>query len=295
MRALWQACQDLCRAKGGSAELRLEKVASLAALLGQRRWRGVVVAAGAAVGALPEAKAAGLPDLLELVRGYSLDVERRRGGSGNDDDNDGRDEGESGVYPPDAPSLLGKPYLASRGGQALVVGAAAAPAALEKPTPEDALRLCCRRREGDGDGDDGGNDDNAAAATAAAERELLEGAARAWPPFAVGGGNEKWRVARVRSGVRAVPPRSPEGALPLVGRLALRTGDDGGGDAEVWVVAGLGARGLVYHAWLGELAARGLLERTEAHIPRELLRWREEGEKRRRRRAAASASASVPA
>lgn len=282
MCALWRACQDLCRAKGGSAELRREPVPSVGALLRQRRWRGVVVAAGAAVGALPEAREAGLAEALELVRGYSLDVVERGGENGEEEEEDGDNHNGRGSpsYPPGAPSLLGKPYLASRGGRALVVGAAAAPDALARPTPEEALRLCCAGRGGEGDDDDegvGGDKDEDASAAAAAERELLEGAARAWPPFSGG----RWRVARVRSGVRAVPPRSPEGALPLVGRLfgvggaAAAGGEEDEEDVvEVWVVAGLGARGLVYHAWLGQLAARGVVERSEAHVPPELLRWR---------------------
>ena len=41
----------------------------------------------------------------------------------------------------------------------------------------------------------------------------------------------------------------------------------------VWLCVGLGARGLVYHAWLGQLVARGILECTEEHVPPELLGW----------------------
>jgi glycine/D-amino acid oxidase-like deaminating enzyme len=42
----------------------------------------------------------------------------------------------------------------------------------------------------------------------------------------------------------------------------------------VWLCVGLGARGLVYHAWLGQLVAKGILDDTEKHIPPELLAWR---------------------
>jgi hypothetical protein len=42
----------------------------------------------------------------------------------------------------------------------------------------------------------------------------------------------------------------------------------------VWLLVGLGARGLVYHAWLGRLAARAVVEGSEAHLPPELLAWR---------------------
>ncbi len=46
-----------------------------------------------------------------------------------------------------------------------------------------------------------------------------------------------------------------------------------GGGRRWWVVAGLGARGLVYHAWLGRLAAAAVLADDEALLPAELRRW----------------------
>ena len=72
------------------------------------------------------------------------------------------------------------------------------------------------------------------------------------------------QVQKVRSGVRALPPRSSEGAIPLAGRL----------DGRVWIVLGLGARGLVYHAWLGKLLSQAILAGDDALLPEELLRWR---------------------
>lgn len=41
-----------------------------------------------------------------------------------------------------------------------------------------------------------------------------------------------------------------------------------------WVIGGLGARGLVYHAWLGELVAKAVLNDSEDSFPKELLRWK---------------------
>ena len=38
-------------------------------------------------------------------------------------------------------------------------------------------------------------------------------------------------------------------------------------------MGGLGARGLVYHAWLGELLAQAVLNDDEGFLPEELLRW----------------------
>lgn len=44
---------------------------------------------------------------------------------------------------------------------------------------------------------------------------------------------------------------------------------------SVWLLVGLGARGLVYHAWLGKLVAQGVLTNSEDQIPEELMSWRE--------------------
>ena len=76
----------------------------------------------------------------------------------------------------------------------------------------------------------------------------------------------RWRVAGVRTGVRALPPRDENGSLPLAGRL--------GSGHNLWVVAGLGARGLVYHAWLGALLAKAVLSNDASVIPEQLQRWR---------------------
>jgi hypothetical protein len=42
----------------------------------------------------------------------------------------------------------------------------------------------------------------------------------------------------------------------------------------VWLLVGLGARGLVYHAWLGQLVAQAVLSNSEQQLPQELLSWR---------------------
>lgn len=49
-----------------------------------------------------------------------------------------------------------------------------------------------------------------------ASRALLPDGERLWKPV------NGWRVRRVRTGVRALPPRTDKGAMPLAGRL-----DDG--------------------------------------------------------------------
>ena len=43
-------------------------------------------------------------------------------------------------------------------------------------------------------------------------------------------------------GVRALPPKSDKGRLPIMGRV-----DE---EEDVWAFVGLGARGLLYHAYV---------------------------------------------
>ncbi|KAG1668890.1 hypothetical protein FOA52_016059 [Chlamydomonas sp. UWO 241] len=98
-------------------------------------------------------------------------------------------------------------------------------------------------------------------AVSSAASSLLAAGAAAWPPLT------RWRIASVRSGMRAVPPRTHAGALPLVGRLAA--------GRRWWLVGGLGARGLVYHAWLGAITAAAVLDDDEGRVAAEGLdAWR---------------------
>jgi len=41
----------------------------------------------------------------------------------------------------------------------------------------------------------------------------------------------------------------------------------------VWLLLGLGARGFVYHAWLGKVLAAAVINDDEALLPTELLAW----------------------
>eukprot|EP00854_Cymbomonas_tetramitiformis_P009527 gene9527-biopygen9724 len=127
-----------------------------------------------------------------------------------------------------APSLLGPTYIAAHGPSRLVIGSrkqwgVAAATALNSGESEEEAR--------------------------SAAAELLPKAEALCPAL-----NANWQVERVRSGVRAVPPRTPKGALPLVGLVqgvwgsSEATGD--GAESRVWMHVGLGARGLVYHAWI---------------------------------------------
>eukprot|EP00891_Asterochloris_glomerata_P002033 jgi/Astpho2/2033/Aster-x0499 len=152
---------------------------------------------------------------------------------------------EAGVpaeaWPEGAPSLLGPTYLAARGCREVVVGATKRYGL----TPQQALQECRRVVED-------------WTSRNAAKRGLLPKAAQLWEPL------RGWQVQKVRSGVRALPPRLSEGAIPLAGRL----------DGHVWLILGLGARGLVYHAWLGKLLSQAILAGDDALLPEELLRWK---------------------
>jgi glycine/D-amino acid oxidase-like deaminating enzyme len=73
--------------------------------------------------------------------------------------------------------------------------------------------------------------------------------------------------------VRALPPRSQLGSVPLVGRLPPELGNPE--ERPWWLLVGLGARGLVYHAWLARQLARAALAGDESLLDPELRRWQQ--------------------
>ena len=81
-----------------------------------------------------------------------------------------------------------------------------------------------------------------------AEAQLLPALLKLFPPLAEAG-----RATTARAGVRAIPPRGPEGACPLAGRA-----HSAAGQTNVWMIGGMGSRGLLYHAlvakWLVDAA-----------------------------------------
>ena len=64
-------------------------------------------------------------------------------------------------------------------------------------------------------------------------------------------------VLRVEAGVRALPPRSHLGYVPIAGRVRARE----------WILSGLGSRGLIHHAMLGRAVAAAVMSGDESHIP----------------------------
>jgi hypothetical protein len=73
--------------------------------------------------------------------------------------------------------------------------------------------------------------------------------------------------------VRALPPRTSLGSVPLAGKLPPALGNPEG--RPWWLLVGLGARGLVYHAWLARQLAEAALAGDEGLLDRELLRWQQ--------------------
>ncbi len=74
--------------------------------------------------------------------------------------------------------------------------------------------------------------------------------------------------------MRALPPRTEQGSIPQVGRLV--------NNKAWWFVGGLGARGVLYHAWLAQTLARAVVADDESVVdPPELLSWKPIAQARR--------------
>jgi glycine/D-amino acid oxidase-like deaminating enzyme len=65
--------------------------------------------------------------------------------------------------------------------------------------------------------------------------------------------------------VRALPPRRHAGKLPLLGRLH--------NTPNAWLIGGLGARGLVYHAFLAKMLVSAIVADDESMLLDELTAW----------------------
>ncbi|KAK6942252.1 FAD dependent oxidoreductase [Dillenia turbinata] len=81
-----------------------------------------------------------------------------------------------------------------------------------------------------------------------------------------------WTFVGARAGLRAMPPLTPLGSLPLLGCIDDYVG--GNYSCKYWLFGGLGSRGLLYHAWLGKLMAQAVLACNEDLIPPELTSWK---------------------
>lgn len=72
----------------------------------------------------------------------------------------------------------------------------------------------------------------------------------------------EWKVAGTSVGMRALPPRSADGSIPIACRV---TG--AGEDVGIWLFSGLGSRGLLHHAYLGRLIAKAVVSGQDKIIP----------------------------
>ncbi|KAI3714973.1 hypothetical protein L6452_21936 [Arctium lappa] len=97
-------------------------------------------------------------------------------------------------------------------------------------------------------------------------KELLPKAAAVYP------GITKWAFKGASAGLRAMPPLTGNGSLPLLGRIDDFISQTHA--SKFWLFSGLGSRGLLYHAWLGKLMAQAVLACDEEVIPSELTSWR---------------------
>lgn len=98
--------------------------------------------------------------------------------------------------------------------------------------------------------------------------ELLPKASAVYPEI------DKWEFAGARAGLRAMPPVTSHGSLPLLGCVDQLVGAAEGGPCKFWVFGGLGSRGLLYHGWLGKLIAKAVLCCKEELLPSELTSWK---------------------
>ena len=96
--------------------------------------------------------------------------------------------------------------------------------------------------------------------------ELLPKASAIYPAI------EKWFFTGASAGLRAMPPLTPHGSLPLLGCLDDFVG--GSYTCKYWLFGGLGSRGLLYHGWLGKLMAQAVLSCNEDLLPSELTDWK---------------------
>ncbi|KAJ9163000.1 hypothetical protein P3X46_022723 [Hevea brasiliensis] len=85
-------------------------------------------------------------------------------------------------------------------------------------------------------------------------------------------GIKDWTFTGAKAGLRAMPPQTPQGSLPLLGCVNDFVGDNC--ICKYWLFGGLGSRGLLYHARLGNLMAQAVLSCNEELIPTELTSWK---------------------
>ena len=166
----------------------------------------------------------------------------------------------------DGYSLLGKAYVVKPERDKAVVGAVHSDT---KPTAEDALG--CKHHHM--------SDENAASSDFRGESEGMEDIAelvlergRSIYPRLL----DDYCVNSVHAGVRGLPPKTGNsGRLPIMGRVEWAEDEIGSSLASpCWMFLGLGARGLLYHAYGAKKLTQAIASDDESLLPAELLRWK---------------------
>ncbi|BFI28697.1 hypothetical protein MPTK2_2g22170 [Marchantia polymorpha subsp. ruderalis] len=244
LEALWMACESFAKKSsttgcpGTQALFRNNNVASLSDLKGS--YEAVIVCMGAQAKLLPE-----LVDKLPLTtcRGVVAQLHAPPGS---------RDE-----YASQAPNLLFGTWLAAQGGRNLLLGATKDWGSLNGSPIVDEEE-----------------------ASSALEKLLIETA-----PFFPSIVN--WEVKGWQAGLRAMPPRTSLGSLPLAGcidelvqsshsKVYLGSSVQSSvstASTKWWMFGGLGSRGLIHHAWLGELVAKAVIDCNASVLPQILKQW----------------------
>ncbi|XP_065848753.1 uncharacterized protein [Euphorbia lathyris] len=141
-----------------------------------------------------------------------------------------------------APSILADAWLSVQGKRSLYMGS----------TWEWKSRNCCPNVP----------EDEASKAL----EELIPKVSAFYP------GIKDWVFGGARAGLRAMPPLTTHGSLPLLGCVNDFVGKKCA--TEYWLFAGLGSRGLLYHAFLGNLMAQAVLTCNEHLLPAEFTCWK---------------------
>lgn len=92
---------------------------------------------------------------------------------------------------------------------------------------------------------------------AVAQEQLREPLSRLAPML-----DELYAAESAVAGVRALPPRSKQGSVPIAGEI--KGVPDG---KAAWVFTALGSRGLLHHAYLGKLVARCVVAGSDVLLP----------------------------
>ncbi|KAJ1698498.1 hypothetical protein LUZ63_007010 [Rhynchospora breviuscula] len=101
---------------------------------------------------------------------------------------------------------------------------------------------------------------------ARATEELISRASIFYPEI------RRWSLVGAKAGLRAMPPLTENGSVPLLGCLNDLIGDRT--NCMFWLVGGLGARGLLYHGLVGKLISQAVISFDESVIPFEFIDWK---------------------